>query len=171
MARVRLEPIGQEHATDLQATLADEPVQRYTRVPVPVPADFASGWIGRYEEGRREGAREMFAVFDDDGGAFAGMALATGIDREAAEAELGYLVVPELRGRGLAAEILGELTRWAFEEQGLHRVELVIDVTNEGSLKVARRCGYFHEGTRRSVWLKAGFPRVDATIWSRLRTD
>jgi RimJ/RimL family protein N-acetyltransferase len=158
MASIRLEPIGQEHAAALQATLADEPVQRYTRVPVPVPADFASGWIGRYEEGRRQGTREMFAVFDRDG-AFAG------------QAELGYLVVPELRGRGLAVAILGELTRWAFEDQGLHRVELVIDVTNEGSLKVARRCGYFHEGTRRSTWLKAGFPRVDATIWSRLRTD
>jgi RimJ/RimL family protein N-acetyltransferase len=170
MASIRLEPIGQEHAAALQATLADEPVQRYTRVPVPVPADFASGWIGRYEEGRRQGTREMFAVFDRDG-AFAGMALAADIDREAGQAELGYLVVPELRGRGLAVAILGELTRWAFEDQGLHRVELVIDVTNEGSLKVARRCGYFHEGTRRSTWLKAGFPRVDATIWSRLRTD
>ena len=169
MPHVSYEPIGDEHVAALGALLSDAEIHRYTRVPVPVPETFAGEWIGTYVAARAEGTREMFAVLEE--GEFAGMALAAGIDREGGQAELGYLVDPARRGRGLGAEILRRLTAWAFDEQGLHRVELRIDVTNAGSLAIARRCGYFHEGTLRSTWLKAGFPRVDLTVWSRLRTD
>jgi RimJ/RimL family protein N-acetyltransferase len=50
-------------------------------------------------------------------------------------------------------------------------VHLVIDVTNAASLQVARRCGYLHEGTLRSTFVKHGAPRADVTIWSRLPSD
>ena len=170
MPHLSLEPIGEDHVAALGPLLADADIQRFTRVPVPVPDTFAAEWIGRYVAGRAEGTREMFAVLDGDG-AFAGMGLAMGIDRESGEAELGYLVDPAARGRGLGTEILRRLTEWAFDELALHRLELRIDVLNAGSLEVARRCRYFHEGTLRSTYFKPGFPRVDLTVWSRLRTD
>ena len=170
MDHVELEPIGEEHVAALGALLADTDIQRYTRVPVPVPETYAAEWVARYVAGRTEGTKEMFAVTGEDGG-FAGMALAAHIDREGGEAELGYLVDPALRGRGLGTATLQRLTAWGFDEAGLHRAELRIDVTNAASLTLARRCGYFHEGTLRSTWLTPGFPRVDLTIWSRLRTD
>ena len=55
-------------------------------------------------------------------------------------------------------------------ERGALRVELMISVANEGSRRVAERCGYVREGVLRSVHLKQDI-REDQEIWSRLSTD
>jgi GNAT superfamily N-acetyltransferase len=95
---------------------------RFTRVPEPVPPGFAQAWLEIYEEERRTGTREAFAIVGDDG-AFLGLALAPKIDRETRTAELGYVVAPEARGRGVATEALRRLTAWAFEELEMVRLE------------------------------------------------
>jgi RimJ/RimL family protein N-acetyltransferase len=141
---------------------------RFTRIPDPVPAGFARAWFERYGEARRDGSREAFAIVDE-GGAFLGLALAPRIDHETQTAELGYMVAPEARGRGVGTEALRQLTAWAFG-LGMQRLELLISVTNEASKKVAERCGYRREGVLRSAYFKQGL-REDTEIWSRLPTD
>lgn len=142
---------------------------RFTRVPEPVPPGFAQAWLEIYEEERRTGTREAFAIVGDDG-AFLGLALAPKIDRETRTAELGYVVAPEARGRGVATEALRRLTAWAFEELEMIRLELLISVDNAASKKVAERCGYLREGVLRSAYFKQG-RREDTEIWSRLEMD
>ena len=139
---------------------------RFTRVPVPVPDGFAEGWIERYEDGLVEGVRAGFAVVDETD-AFLGLALVPEIDREGATVELGYVVVPEARGRGVATEALRRLTDWAVEELGAVRLVLMISVDNEPSKRVAARCGYEREGVLRSVYVKPGV-REDVELWSLL---
>jgi len=166
---IRLEPLGAEHVPAVEALLDDPDSLRFTRVPEPVPPGFASAWFERYEEGRRDGSREAFAIVDDDG-SFLGLALAPQIDRETRTAELGYLVAPEARGRGVATDALRELTAWAFGELEMLRLELLIGVENAASKKVAERCGYLREGVLRSLYFKQDL-RDDTEIWSRLPTD
>jgi RimJ/RimL family protein N-acetyltransferase len=149
--------------------LDDPDLLRFTRVPEPVPPGFARTWLERYEEGRREGSRDAFAVVGA-GDEFLGIVMAPEIDRDEATAELGYLVAPEARGRGVATEALRQLTVWAFEELGMLRLELMISVDNAASKKVAERCGYVREGVRRSTYVKQG-RREDTEIWSKLPTD
>ena len=169
MTGIRLERLGESHEAALAPIVEDPDVQRFTRIPVPVPTDFARTWIDAYERGRSDGTREGFAVVDG-AGAFLGLALAVRIEREAAEVELGYLVAPAARGRGVATEALRLLTAWAFAELGAQRIELVISVDNPASRRVAERCGYVLEGVLRSVYVKPGV-REDAELWSRLPTD
>src|SRR5690349_8324692 len=114
MASVRLELLSESHVGAFAAMLSDPAVLRFTRVPDPTPDEFAQEWLALYEQGRRDGTREAFAALDGDG-EFVGLALAFGIDRLEAEAELGYIVAPEARGRGLGIAILRALTDWAFE--------------------------------------------------------
>src|SRR5262245_29670598 len=104
MAAVRLDLLGDEHLQLLAILLQDPAVQRFTRIPVPVPAGYERTWLDRYEEGRRTRTREMFAIVDGDEGV--GVAVAVGIDAEARTAELGYVVAPQARGRGVATEAL-----------------------------------------------------------------
>jgi RimJ/RimL family protein N-acetyltransferase len=171
MGSVRLELLGEAHLGAVAAMLSDPEVMRFTRVPDPTPADFPQQWLAIYEEGRRDGTREAFAAFDGDGdGAFAGVALAFGIDRDEGEAELGYMVAPAARGRGVATAMLRALTDWAFAETGVQRIRLVVDVENPASLRVAERAGYVREGVMRSVHFKNG-RRIDAVLLSRLATD
>ena len=98
------------------------------------------------------------------------MAMAVDIDREAREVELGYIVAPAARGRGVATAVLDELTRWAFAELDALRITLIIDVENRASARVAERCGYVLEGVMRSSYLKDDL-RIDAGLWSRLPSD
>ena len=154
---------------DVTDLIADATTLRYTRIPEPPPEGFAQGWYERYEQGRATGSKEAFAIVGDDG-AFLGLALAPAIDDEAAEAELGYIVAAHARGRGVASEALRQLTAWAFEERGIQRAYLLIDVDNAASSKVAERAGYRFEGVMRSAYLKQG-RRGDTQLWARLPGD
>jgi RimJ/RimL family protein N-acetyltransferase len=68
-------------------------------------------------------------------------------------AQLGYWIAADARGRGYATRAVVLLTRWLFD-LGAARVFLTIVAGNEGSVAVARRAGFVHEGTMRahSVW-------------------
>ncbi len=149
--------------------LGDPELLRFTRVPEPAPPGFARTWLDGYEAARREGSREAFAIVDEAEG-FLGLALAPWIDRETRTAELGYVVTPETRGRGVASEGLRQLTAWAFAEPGVLRLELLISVANTASKRVAQRCGYVREGVLRSRHVKQDL-REDTEIWSRLASD
>jgi RimJ/RimL family protein N-acetyltransferase len=169
MEPVTLEPLNEDHLAAVAAMLSDPDVLRFTRVPDPTPADFPHEWLRTYEAGRRDGTREAFAARGDDG-RFVGVALAFGIDRTEAEAELGYIVAPQARGRGIGTAMLRALTAWAFAETGALRIRLIIDVENPASLRVAERSGYVREGVMRSLHFKAG-RRIDAVLLSRLASD
>ncbi len=169
MDDVRLEPFSERHLDGAARLVLDPDVQRFTRVPVAPPPEFARRWLEMYEAGRRDGTREAFAVVDASG-AFLGVAVAPDIRREAETAELGYVIAPEARGRGVASRALALLTRWAFDELGAVRLELLISAANPASKRVAQRCGYRLEGTLRSSYLKPGV-REDTELWSRLRDD
>jgi RimJ/RimL family protein N-acetyltransferase len=149
--------------------LGDPDVVRFTRIPEPVPPDFARSWLSSYEDARREGTREAFAIVDEEGG-FLGIAVAPRIDRETRTAELGYTTAPAARGRGVATEALRQLTEWALAELEMERLELLISVDNPASKRVAERAGYVREGVLRSLWFKQG-RREDTEIWSRLAAD
>jgi RimJ/RimL family protein N-acetyltransferase len=166
---VRLEPLSAEHVAGLDAIALDPDVQWNTYVPSPPPADFGKSWLKRYEEGREDGTREGFAIVDAEDGSFLGIAVAVRIDEEANEAELGYILAPEARGRGAATEALRQLTEWGFA-RGLQRLELRGDADNVASRRVAERCGYTLEGILRSVYFKEE-RRSDMFIYSRLPGD
>jgi RimJ/RimL family protein N-acetyltransferase len=166
---VHLEPFTAAHLDAFAAITDDPDVLRFTRFPDPPEPDFPEQWLERYEQGRRDQTKEAFAVVDGDG-TFYGVALAVEIDREAAEAELGYLTAPAARGRGIATEAVRLLTRWALHDQGLERVTLIIDSDNIGSRKIAERTGYVLDGVMRNAYVKPG-TRRDTMIYSRLRAD
>ena len=166
---VRLEPFGEQHLAGVEAMLADPDLLRFTRIPEPAPPGYSERWLRRYEEGRRDGSKEAFAIVDG-AGAFLGLALAPGIEREEAQAELGYVVAPQARGRGVATRALGLLTDWALDERGLERLTLLISAENEASRTVAARNGYVFEGVLRSLFFKQG-RREDTELWSLLPAD
>jgi RimJ/RimL family protein N-acetyltransferase len=166
---IRLVPLDSTHEEDL-ATLGDDPsVRRFTYVPTEPPSGFAAGWLERYVEGWRDGTRAGFAIEAADG-EFLGVGLFVSLDLAAKQGEIGYIVGPQARGRGVATRALRLLTGWGFDELGLERIELRIDVTNMGSELVAKRAGYSREGVLRSVAFKEGL-RSDVGVWSRLAGD
>jgi RimJ/RimL family protein N-acetyltransferase len=167
---IRLAPMAQSDHGELLAVIGDEAVERFTLLPTGADAAFVERWIERYESGWAEGTRAGFvarAVSDDALLAFAAFVK---LDLDAREGEIGYLVLPAARGRGVAVRAVRLLTRWGFDELGLERIELLIATANTASVRVAERSGYRLDGVLRNAHFKEG-RRGDTGIWSRLRDD
>ncbi len=60
--------------------------------------------------------------------------------------EVGYGVVPEARGAGLATLAVATLVEWALRQRGVRRVRATIAPANMPSQAVARRAGLRHVG-------------------------
>lgn len=160
---VRLVPFTAAHLEAFAPMTTDPDVLRYTRFPDPPEPDFPRVWLARYDEGRADGTKEAFAILDaQDDDALLGVALAVGVDRATGTAELGYLVAPEARGRGVATAAVRWLTRWALDE-GLTRLVLLIAADNGPSRTVAERCGYVLEGIDEDAELRPGVRGALAT--------
>jgi RimJ/RimL family protein N-acetyltransferase len=63
--------------------------------------------------------------------------------------EVSYWVTPAARGRRVAARALCALSAWAFDQLGLHRLELSHSMMNPASCRVAAHAGYELEGIKR----------------------
>jgi RimJ/RimL family protein N-acetyltransferase len=166
---IRLVPLTPEHESGVAELVDDGDVREFTRVPSTPAPGFPAHWLAAYEKGWRDGSRAGFAIETHDG-EFLGMGMFVSIEAEGRQGEIGYVVGPAARGRGVATRTLQLLTDWGFSGLGLRRIELWIDVANAGSERVAERVGYEQEGVLRSVWFKEDIRR-DFGIWSRLKLE
>lgn len=85
--------------------------------------------------------------------------------------EIGYGVHQAHRRRGVAAEAVGTVVRWAFGELGLSRIELLHDPANVASCGVATRCGFLLEGVERGALAYPDGRVSDQHRHARLVTD
>lgn len=156
----------------LERGLRDPEYRRFSGAHAPTPdAAGARGYLDARRAGWRNGNAASFAVTDPDTGAVLGHIGLGGIDAVHRGGRLGYWVLPPARGRGVASRSVRLVTRWAFADVGLHRLELGHAVANRASCKVAENAGYPLEGTLREAMLdSAGVPR-DIHLHARLATD
>lgn len=166
--RVRLRPWQPDDVDPVHAACQDPEIQRWTQVPVPYTRQDAVEYVTGIASRTWAAGGAQFAVEVIEGGALAG---SIGLfPPQDGWSEAGYWTAPDHRGRGLTAEALRVLARWAFEEVGLHRVELHVDPANEGSRRVAERAGFTAEGVVRQRFLHRGEPS-DVVLWSLLPGD
>lgn len=120
-----------------------------------------------------EGRSVSFRVTDADSGATLGHIGVDRIDRVLRRARVGYWVLPEARGRGVATRSLLLAARWAFGTLGTHRLELDHALGHHASCRIAERCGFRHEGTLRGAVLQPERHDAfrDAHLHARLATD
>jgi ribosomal-protein-alanine N-acetyltransferase len=86
--------------------------------------------------------------------------------------EMGYIIHdPADRGRGYAAQAARLFSDHLFEQiPAFYRLQLMIEVWNTPSWKLAERCGFVREGLLRSAGFGTGDP-ADCFIYARTRKD
>jgi RimJ/RimL family protein N-acetyltransferase len=154
--RLRLEPIGPDHAEDLwRATEASLPeLRRWMFWAADADAGltraFAEGAVEEWDEG----VAYHFAIRDREGFAGAlGLEVPVPVRRLG---ELGYWVASGRAGRGYATEAGAAVIGFGFEALDLYRIELRAGVENLASQRVAEKLGFRREGT-----LRQGCPLAD----------
>lgn len=83
---------------------------------------------------------------------------------------VGYWLLPEARGKGLASRAVELVSRWALRDLALARLALLTEPSNQQSQRVAERNGFRREGVLRSYTEIDGH-RVDYISFSLLPSD
>ena len=127
----------------------------------------ARRWIGKAAEGRAARTTFEFIILDS-AGRLLGCCALNGVNAEHRFANLGYWIRSSAAGNGHAVRAVALLRDWGFANTDLERLEIVIQVGNRRSERVAEKIGAQREGVLRSRLQYLGKP-CDATMYSLTR--
>ncbi|MGW3286907.1 GNAT family N-acetyltransferase [Streptomyces sp. NPDC001002] len=146
-----LRPWSLADAAELVELYRDDVLRRWTSSAVNDEAS-AARWIQEQQRGRETGERFGFAVVESQATGheeqLAGHVVLKNVTPGASSAEVGYWTAAHARGRGVAPRALQALTDWAFTAfpgeggEGLTRLELVHQLDNTASCRVAQKSRY-----------------------------
>lgn len=92
-------------------------------------------------------------------------------DRANHRTEIGYWLLPEYRGKGLATHAVRYLCEWAFYKKGFNRIQIRCAVDNQPSNAIPKRLGFNLEGTERDGELLSSGKYTDIHVYSILKND
>jgi RimJ/RimL family protein N-acetyltransferase len=115
----------------------------------------------------RDGEAATFAICDVAGACIGHVFVNLA---NASRGSIGYWLLPEARGKGLASRAVRLVSRWALHDLGLARLGLLTEPSNDHSQRVAIRAGFQREGVLRS-YADIDGRRVDYISFSLLPSD
>jgi len=166
--RIRLRAESDEQA--MIAALQDPEIPRWTRVPEPYDESTAAEWAVESRRQQESGEGLHLIIADAETDRLMGSIGIHDIDRAEGRSSIGYYLAREARGRGLMTRAVRMLSRWAFENVPVERIEIPVIAANTASRRVAERAGYTFEGILRSHTVVKG-RRRDIAMYSLLRGE
>jgi RimJ/RimL family protein N-acetyltransferase len=128
----------------------------------------ARAYLAEHEQARKAGEQIEFALVEPhDHNVVLGGASLHNVEMDQGRAAIGYWLASHARGRGVATHAVRLISRWAFEELQLARLDLTCGPDNRASQAVAERCGFTREGILRSHIPFKG-TRRDSVVFSLL---
>lgn len=149
------------------AAIQDPEISRFTTVPHPYGEPQARQWQRGAVNGQRAGTELPTLIVDIGGDRLLGAVGLHNLDPASGRCTAGYWVAAAARGGGAARRALGLLSRYAFDDLAVKRIELWIEPVNIASIRVAEAVGFSREGLLRSFMPIAG-ERRDMLIYSLL---
>lgn len=168
--RLRLESLKESDATDRYAAWLNDPeVNRFLESRFSVQSvESCRNYISNM---RADPLSHLFGMFDLESGMHIGnikIFVARPVHRTG---EIGLLIGEKpFWGKGLAADAIRAVTRWAFEFLELEKLEANCYDENIASLRAFLKSGYSVEGYRRKSYL-SGERRIGAFTLGILRGE
>lgn len=130
----------------------------------------AEAWIRSQREAWLAQREFEFAIIDTGTRAFLGGVGVNNLHPTDRFANLGYWVRSLHTGKGVATAAVRLAARFAFEQTALQRLEIVVNLKNRASRRVAEKAGARREGILRNRIFMHGKSH-DAVLYSLIPTD
>ncbi|MCT9084569.1 GNAT family N-acetyltransferase [Streptomyces fulvoviolaceus] len=167
--RLLLRVVGPQDTDAVYEAAQDPDIQRWTTIPSPYLREHAQSFTDQLvPEGWVDGSLLTWGIFLSVGEDLVGM-LSLSM-RSLGGAEIGFWGTEEHRGNGYVTEAVLAVSRWAFTDLSIDRVEWRAEVGNKPSRAVAERTGFVIEGTLRSAIIHRG-ARRDCWVGALLPSD
>jgi len=155
---------------DVARACTDRDIARWLPLPVPYTPQDGQDYVDELVPAEwAEGVRANVAVTDAVTGDLLG---AVGLGLRAGLGEIGYWTAPWARGRGVAVRATRLHSTWGFEALSLPRIELLADVGNRPSQRVALAAGFVREGVLRAARaVPRSTERADMVLFARTATN
>jgi RimJ/RimL family protein N-acetyltransferase len=134
----------------------------------PLPADDPQSVVELFQRYREEGQLLHLVIADLTSDMYLGEVMAIICDHQMGE--LGCGLLPQARGRGIAAEALSAFATWCVPNLDLRRLQVLVASDNRPALALAEHVGFRREGVLRSYWDHDG-DRFDAIMLSMLPAE
>jgi len=138
--------------------------------------DHLDGRMGRTRIGS-DGDAIRLAGVDRSTGRMIGEFMLRVTSIEHRQGEVGWMIHPDVQGRGLATEAAAELLRAAFETLGLHRIVADADPRNAASLRIMEKLGmrreadYIEQFFVKGTWIDQVVCAILATEWRAAQVE
>lgn len=146
---VALRPWGSDprDPATLARAWADPEIDRWTQVPEARTEADAARWIAGESLRRDRGLGvDLVVTVPGDPGAVVGEVGLALVEQDRRWAEVGYWVLPERRGKGLATAAVSLFSHWVLTELPIQRLFARTDPANVASQRVAAGAGYGRAG-------------------------
>jgi [ribosomal protein S5]-alanine N-acetyltransferase len=163
-ARLRLEPVNTRNASVLWRVMQSEDLRRFQDVPRLSREDFARRVASRPRafDGATAGRFEWLVRLAEGGGPIGWVSLRVG-ENAPGTAEVGYSLLAEARGRGLATEAVAAVVASAFST-GLDQVDACCVPENLPSRRLLDALGFTYVRTQSNGAIVGGKP-VDICMY------
>lgn len=164
LGAVRLRPLRDDDVPQVVEGCSDPVSRRWMRqLPDPYLPEHAGAWIARQRLGVATGQAVVWAIAEPRTDLLLGVVNLFGVDEEDGQAELGYWVHPDARGRGVATSGARAAVRHALlpaEDggMGLLRVHAVAALANHASCRALLSAGLREVGVEHAAMRIAGAP-------------
>jgi RimJ/RimL family protein N-acetyltransferase len=102
-------------------------------------------FLRRAEESWKELKSAQYGMYLRGTNEFVGVCSMFGLSKGRESAEIGYWLDPKYANKGFMTEAVNAVAN-AFFEMGCARIQIVANVKNIASCKIAEKCGFEHEG-------------------------
>ena len=135
------------------------------------PEDRMSWLVNGAQKNWETGAGYVYLIRDKKTATLLGVIDLMDCNEKYKSAEIGYWLCDDAVGHGYMTEAVKDLETAAFKK-GFNRIMIRTDTKNKRSDNVPKRCGYYLEGTLRSVkWSDRRKSFYDVNVWSKLKKE
>lgn len=92
-------------------------------------------------------------------------------DKQNKKTEIGYWLSEKYQKQGIVTKSVEKLCDFAFNEQGINRIQIKCAVENTPSKNIPKKLGFKFEGIERQGELLTGDFYTDLEIYSKLKSD
>lgn len=143
--RLELRQIQESDAKDLYVLRSDKRVMQYIDRPMAERIEDALALINKIEESLKANEGITWGISLRNDSRLIGTIGFWRMDKPNYRAEIGYMLHPEMQGKGLMHEAISAVIKYGFENLNLHSIEANVNPLNVVSKKILEKNGFVRE--------------------------